>query len=61
MSAIDILIDIELDSYILKEINDYSERRRIIMICNIYIISASSDTAPYEVEIEKALLSALWR
>jgi hypothetical protein len=59
ISAIDILRDIELDNYTLKEINDYSERRRIMIICNIYLISASSDAAPHEIEIEEALSSAL--
>jgi hypothetical protein len=61
MSAIDILRDITLNSYILKEINDHPERRRTIIICNIYIASVSSDAAPHETEIEEALLSALWR
>jgi hypothetical protein len=61
ISAIDILRDIELDNYILKKINDYSERWRTMMIYNIYIASASSDAAPHEAEIEEALLSALWR
>jgi hypothetical protein len=61
MSAINILRNIELDSYNLKEINDYSERRRIIIICNIYVASASSDAAPHETEVEEVLLSALWR
>jgi hypothetical protein len=61
MSAMNILRDIELNNYILKEINDYPEYRRIIMICNIYVASASSDTAPHEAEVEEVLSSALWR
>jgi glutathione synthase/RimK-type ligase-like ATP-grasp enzyme len=60
ISAIDILRDIELDSYILKEINDHPECRRTMMICNIYVASASSDAAPHEAEVEEVLSSVLW-
>jgi hypothetical protein len=61
ISAIDILKDIKLDNYILKEINNHSECRRTIIICHIFIFLVSSDTAPHEAEIEEALSSALWR
>jgi hypothetical protein len=61
ISAIDILRDIKLDSYILKEINDHPECRRTMMIYNIYVASASSNAAPHKAEVEEMLSSALWR